>query len=375
MADKVKVLYFVDRMLKGGIQALVVDWVSGFDKEKIQVDFLLLDDGKHYELEDTLKELGCNVFKLNGIWIKTPFDFISQDNALRKFYNNHNDYKVIHFHSSSKNYLVLKYAKKYKIPIRIVHSHSTRFQGKNIIKKFFGNILKPMLVKYATDYFACSEVAGRWLFGKKIVNSNKFKIICNAIDYNKFKFNGTYCVEKRKEFGFNKDNIVIGNVGRFSKVKNHKFIIDIFKECYKINNKYRLLLIGTGELEEKIKDKVEKLGLSNYVVFAGFRNDVNECIQAMNCFLMPSLYEGLPVAGIEAQASGLQCFFSYKVITEEVKITDGVNFISLDNNAKEWANIITNCNLTRKDYSKEIKDNGYFLDDTIIELENFYEKD
>ena len=146
--EPVKVLYFVDRMLRGGIQSLVIDWVSRFDKNKIHVDFLLLDDGKEYELEQTLKELGCTVYKLKGIWVKTPIDFIKYKYAVKSFFKEHHDYKVVHMHSSSKNYIILKYAKKYGIPIRIAHSHNIDFQTKNPLKKLIGNLFKKPLTKY-----------------------------------------------------------------------------------------------------------------------------------------------------------------------------------------------------------------------------------
>ena len=136
----VKVLYFVDRMLKGGIQSLVIEIVRNINKEKVQIDFLLLDDGKEYELENTLKDLGCKIYKLNGIWVNTPIDFFKYIKALDKFFKEHNDYDVVHLHSSSKNYMVLKKAKKYKIPVRIAHSHNIDFQTKNLVKKFIGNI-------------------------------------------------------------------------------------------------------------------------------------------------------------------------------------------------------------------------------------------
>ena len=151
----VKVLYFVDRMLKGGIQSLVIEIVKNINKEKVQIDFLLLDDGKEYELENTLKDLGCKIYKLNGIWINTSLDFFKYKKALDNFFKEHNDYDVVHMHSSSKNYMVLKKAKKYGIPVRIAHSHNIDFQTKNQIKKIVGNIFKIYLKKYSTDYFAC----------------------------------------------------------------------------------------------------------------------------------------------------------------------------------------------------------------------------
>lgn len=370
MDKPVKVLYFVDYMFCGGIQSLVIDWVSKFNKEKIQVDFLLLDDGNKYELEEKLKKIGCNVYKLTGIWINSPIDFIKEAKSLNKFFDEHHDYKVVHLHSSSKNYMVLKYAKKYGIPVRIAHSHNIDFQTKNPIKKLYGNFLKPKLEKYSTDFFACSKDAGKWLFGQEIIKSNKFKIIHNAIDYDKFKYNEKYRKDRRKEFGFNENDIVIGHVGRFVNQKNHKFLIDMFNECYKKNNNYKLLLIGSGQLENKIKEKVKILNLEKNVVFAGFREDVNECIQAMDIFAFPSLFEGLGLVLVEAQASGLPCFATKATIPDEVKINENFKFIDLQLN--KWIDHILKCNLNRIETKENIMKNNYLINDTIQQLENIY---
>ena len=368
----VKVLYFGDRMLRGGIQSLVIDWVSRFDKEKIKVDFLLLDDGNKYELEDVLKEMGCNVYKLDNIWITNPIDFIKEAKALNTFFKMHHDYKVIHMHSSSKNYLVLKCAKKYNIPIRICHSHNIDFQTCNLFKKVYGNYLKTKVKKYATDYFACSNVAGEWLFGKDNTKNGKVTIIHNAIDYDKFKYNEKIRYKLRTELGFKESDLVVGHVGRFTVQKNHKFLIDIYNELYKKNNNYRLLLIGTGEKENEIKEKVKMYGLEDYVIFAGFKSNVNEYMQAMDLFIFPSLYEGLGLVLIEAQASGLPCFTSSEVVPKEASVSKDLKYVSLNCSANGWSKIILDCDLRRKDNKKLVKTAGYYIDDVINELENFY---
>lgn len=372
---KIRVLYFVDRMLKGGIQSLVFEIAKRINKDKFQLDFLLLDDGKKYELEEELKELGCKVYKLHGIWIRTPIDFLRYTNTLEDFFKKHNNYDIVHMHSSSKNYLILKKAKKYGIKTRIAHSHNIDFQTKNVFKKVIGNLFKFNLKKYATDYFACSELAGKWLFGNSITNNEKFKIIHNAIDFERFKFNTEVREKIRKENRIEKNEILIGHVGRFSNQKNHEFLIEIFKELKRLNSRYKLILIGTGENELKIKNIVKKLNLENDVIFAGFKNNVNEYMQAMDVFLLPSKYEGLPVVGIEAQAAGLPIFVSKDVITSELKITQLISFISLSKSAKEWATIIHNGNLVRKDSTEEFKIQKYFIEDTVKELEKIYTKE
>ena len=371
MSGKVKVLYFVDRLLRGGIQTFVYENIKHIDRNKVQIDFLLLDDGNKYEMEDDLKELGCNIYKLSGVWLNKVSSFSNYIKKLNDFFKNHNDYKVIHMHASSKNFLVLKYAKKYGIKVRIAHSHNIDFQTKNKIKKIIGIMFKIPLKIYATHYFACAEVAGKWLFGESQVKKGNVKVIHNAIDYDKFKLNEEIRDNIRKDLNI-QDNIVIGNVGRFTNQKNHSFLIDIFNEIYKINKKAILMLVGTGEKEEEIKNKVKKLKLEKNVLFMGFRKNVNELMWAMDVFLMPSLYEGLPVVGIEAQATGLPCFMSKDVITNEVKITDNLKFISLENSAEEWANIILNSDLKRKDTENKLREEGYFIEDTSKELQDFY---
>lgn len=372
MNNKTKVLYFVDTMNMGGIQSLLINWISRFDRNKIQVDFLLLDDGKKYKLEENLKKLECKVYKLDDVWIERPLDFMKESKALDRFFKDHHDYKAVHMHSSSKNFLVLKYAKKFRIPIRIIHSHSTNFQTKSLFKKIIGSILKIQLVKYATDFFACSKESGKWLFGNKVVNSDRFKVIHNAIDYDKFGFDEQIRKKIRQEFKIKDNELLVGNVGRFISLKNHTFLIDIFNEMLKINKNIKLIMVGIGEEKEKIERKVKKLGIEKNIIFAGFRKNVNELMQGMDVFLLPSLYEGFPVVSVEAQAAGLPCFMSKNVITEETKITDNVIFISLKENASKWAKIILDYKISRKETKNQIKGKGYLIEDLVRDLENFY---
>ena len=363
-----KVLYFVDRLRHGGIQQLILEILKHYDRENMQIDLLIFNDGETYPLEEEIRKLGINIYKIDG-WIKTPLSYITQKKVLDKFYKEHHDYKVVHLHSSSKNFLVLKEAKKYGIPMRIAHSHNIGFQTKNKAKILIGNILKNELIKNATDYFACV-----WLFGDNIINTILFKVILYAVEYDKFKYNKEARCKIREEININEECILFGNVGRFTNQKNHTFLIDIFNEINKINQNTKLILIGIGEKEEEIRQKVNNLELKNRIIFAGFKNNVNEYMSAIDVFLMPSLYEGLPVVGVEAQASGLPCFMSKDVITNEVKITNNVKFISLDNTEKEWAEEILKSDLNRKDTINELKEAGYLIDDMVKKLQDYYIK-
>lgn len=371
MSEKVKVLYFVDRMLRGGIQTFVIENMKHMDRDKVQIDYLLLDDGVKYELEDTLKEMGSNVYKLNGVWLRKPTDYFNYFKKIDSFFKEHHDYKVVHLHSSSKNFYVLKSAKKYGIPVRIAHSHNIGFQSKSKLQIMIGNLCKPLLKKYATDYFACSEIAGEWLFGKKEVQKNNVKVIHNAVDLQKFKFNEDTRNKIRKELGI-EDKLVIGHVGRFTTQKNHTFLIDIFNEIHKKNSNSVLMLVGTGEKEAEIHEKVKNLGLEENVLFVGFKNNVNEYMWAMDLFVFPSLFEGLGLVLIEAQATGMKCFTSKDVVPEEAKVSSLLQYISLNDSAKLWADEIIKNKVVRNNKYKDIKEKGYDICDTGKELEEFY---
>lgn len=374
MKEKVKVLYFVDRLLRGGIQTFVLENIKHMDQSKVQIDFLLLDDGNEYELEGELRSFGCTIHKLKGMWINKITDFFKYDKMLDIFFKEHNDYKVVHLHSASKNYMVLKKAKKYGIPIRIAHSHNIGFQSKSKMQILLGNILKPFLKYYSTNFFACSEIAGQWLFGKKIINSSNFKVVHNAVDLERFKFDENVRRKIRKEFDIGDDTLVIGHVGRFCNQKNHEFLIDIFKE---VNNKIsnsKLLLVGVGEKESIIREKVKNLNLEKNVIFAGYRNDVNECMFAMDKFVFPSLYEGLGLVLIEAQATGMKCFTSKDVVPLEAKVSDLLSYISLSDKAYFWSEKIIDGEKNRIDNLEKIREKGYDIKYTSKYLEEFYLK-
>lgn len=373
MEGKVKVLYFVDRMLRGGIQTFVIENLKHMDKTNLQIDFLLLDDGKVYELEKELRNLGSTVYKLEGIWLRKPWDFVKYCKALDDFFREHHDYKVVHMHSSSKNFMVLRKAKKYGIGVRIAHSHCIDFQTQNRIKKLVGDCFKYPLKKYATNYFACSKEAGEWLFGKKIVNSNKFRIVHNAVDLEKYKFNVEVRKQIRNDLKIDESTVVIGHVGRFVELKNHDFLVEVFYEFYKMHPNSKLLLIGTGVKESEIKEKVKRLEIEENVIFVGFRENVNDYMCAMDLFVLPSKTEGLGLVLIEAQACGLKCFTSKDVVPNEVDVSKTTQFLLLNLLPKEWADFLIKTKIERVKNEDMIKQAGYDIMDTCKILYDFYQ--
>lgn len=371
MNKKIKILYFVDRMLRGGIQSLVIEIVKNINKENFQIDFLLLDDGKTYDLEEKLKEMNCNVYKLKNVWINTPFDYLKYCKEMNKFFKTiGKEYDIVHLHSSSKNFMVLYYAKKYGVKIRIAHSHSTDFQTKNFIKKFVGNQFKSLLKKNATDYMACSRDAGKWLFG----NENNVIILKNAINIQKFYFDEEKRKEIRNKYGIKNNEIVCGNVGRITEQKNHIFLINVFKKLYSYNKNYKLLLVGKGEetIEKELEKVVKENNMTDNVVFAGFQEKTYEYLNAMDLFVFPSKFEGLGIVLIEAQANGLSCIVSDKIPSEAI-INSNVKIVSLDKE-DEWVKVIQETNCTRVIDNVKIKDAGYDILEEIKKLEKFYRK-
>lgn len=338
----------------------------------IVIDILIFDDKHHYELEDTFNQMGITIYKVSWPTISGLFKCCSD---LNKFFRMHHDYNIIHAHTSSKAVLPLYYAKKYGINIRISHSHNTDFQTKNLILKTIGIILKIPLKRLSTHYFACSTEAAIWLFGKHLVEQGKVSILKNGIFVNNYSYNIQQRQEIRQQLNFAENDVIIGNVGRFTHQKNHDFLIDIFNSYHSINKNSKLLLIGAGELVDMIKEKVSNLGLSDSVIFFGFCSNAQKFYQAFDIFLMPSLYEGLPFVGIEAQAAGLPCFFS-DTITKELKITQSVYFISLNKTPDFWAEKIDTCmqSFKRLDVKDYITAAGYNIECEVKKLIEYYKK-
>lgn len=369
--QKIKVLYFLDRFLHGGIQTFVLENVKYMDKSRVQIDFLVLDDGNEYELESVVKDRKCNLYKLKNIWIKKTTDYCKYYKTVNDFFKKHNDYQVIHLHSSSKNFLILALAKKYGIKVRIAHSHNIGFQTTSRLQVLLGNLLKFPLRYYSTHYFACSYLAGRWLFGEKIAKNN-LTVVKNAVDIQKFKYNIDKSIKIKNELGL-ANNFVIGHVGRFTHQKNHKFLIEIFKEIVKEEKDARLLLVGTGPLECEIKEKVKALGIENEVKFLGYKKNVELYMQAMDVFLFPSEFEGLGLVLVEAQTAGLYCFTSKDVVPQEVRASSLLEYISLKEDAFYWAKRILNKkNFNRYSPLNDIKSAGYDIHDTSEFLQKFY---
>lgn len=327
----IRVLQVLGGLNRGGAETMVMNLYRNIDRNKIQFDFIKHTESK-CAYDDEIKELGGRIYSIPKYKVYNHFQY---KKAWEKFFEEHSEYRIIHGHVRSTAAIYLKIAKEYGL-YTIAHSHSTS-SGIGI-RAIIKNILQ-FKIRYIADCFmGCSREANEWLYGKKIANSEKCIILHNAIDVEKYTYNEDIRNKLRKELNIKEDEMVVGNIGRFSYMKNHKFLIDIFEKLCKTEN-CKLLLVGDGELKNDIQNIVKNKHLESKVIFTGVRSDVNEILQAMDIFVMPSIFEGLPVTLIEAQASGVPSLIT-NIITKEVDITPLIYRENLKNEPLIWANKI-----------------------------------
>lgn len=358
----IRVLQIVTYMGRGGLETMIMNYYRNIDRNKVQFDFLV----HRQEEADYDKEIVALGGKIYHMPMLNPFSK-SYFNALDSFFKEHK-YDIVHCHLDCMSAYPLKIAKKNGVRVRIAHSHN-KSQDKNLkypIKLYS----KRLIPKYATHLLSCGKEAGDWMF-----NGKQYTILNNAIDAQSYRFDKQIREEMREQLGFNQEDFVIGHVGRFNPQKNHNFIIDVFNFVHKKNTAAKLVLVGTGDGQKAIKEKVESLALSDSVLFLGNRTDVNKILQAMDVFLFPSLYEGLPLSIIEAQAAGLPCVISDNVPPECI-VTDLIEAASLDDALAKWEIVITSQkSVKRKDTYELIKKSGFDVKSNVLVLEKMYYTD
>ena len=363
LLEPVRVLHVVSSMNFAGIETLLINLYRNIDRRKIQFDFLLHSIEKN-DYEDEILSLGGKVYRVRKMNI---LDKRGYENNLYDFFINHPEYQIVHSHLNTFSKHVLKAASRAGVRHKIAHSHIS-FPGMSL-KTLIKAISKININKYADYKFACSNDAAKWVFG----TTEDIYFFNNAIDSRKFIFNLETRNIIREKLNISANTILIGNVGRFNPQKNHSFIIDIFAALNKKNEDTKLLLIGDGESKDKIKLRVEKLGLTDKVIFFGVTKDINKYLQAMDVFLFPSLYEGLGIVAIEAQASGLRTIVSDSVPIE-TKVTELIEYHSLKDSIDVWVNAIVNSNngFKRENMHTSIKNAGYDLEENTKWLQDFY---
>lgn len=329
----IRVLHIFGGLGTGGTESLIMNWYRNIDRSVIQFDFLVRSKDKNYVQE--IEELGGRIFYTSSF----PKHFFDNYRETKKILER-KEWDVIHVHANAAIYMLpLKLSRKLGYSCRIMHSHSVHAQNSALFPLHAYN--RNRISKYTTCRLACSEAAGKWMYGEHC-----FTVIHNAVATDKFVFDSSVRCAIRKEYGI-EDKIVIGHVGRFSNPKNHVFLLDIFEEIKKQQKDSVLMLVGDGELRTTIEQKTKDLGLSDSVLFMGRRNDVGRLMSAMDIFVLPSLYEGLPVVCVESCANGLCAIISEEAYTKETEDLPNVRALSLGKTAKEWADyILQNCNNT-----------------------------
>lgn len=361
----IRVLHSVSNMDRAGIETMLMNYYRKIDRSEVQFDFLC-NKTKPGAYDEEIKQLGGRIFHTPGL---NPFKYPQYLKYMKKLFKDHPEYKIIEAHNGALGFYALFAAKLNNVPVRIFHAH-----GASITKDWkmpLKLVCKSLLPCSINQNYTCGIAAAECYFGKKKVAQGDYVLVPNAIDVPKFTYNSITRNTMRTKYNI-KDKHVIGHVGRFMAQKNHKFLIDVFSEYLKLDEKAYLVLLGDGELMDEMKKKANDLNISDAILFAGNVGNANEWYQMFDCFVLPSIWEGLPVVGVEAQAADLPCVFSDS-ITREIGFSDKVQFISTTNK-KDWVLGIEKAlkNQNRIDASKVIEENNYDIKTEAIKLQERY---
>lgn len=362
MAGPIRVLHILQRMEAGGIQAFLMNLYRNIDRSKVQFDFLVEYQEKQF-YDDEIEKMGGRIYRSS---IHNDYNIVKFNRFLDEFFRMHNEYKVVHVHAYTIGYFCLRAASRAGVPVRIAHAHT-----KGIIhdKKYpLKKIMKMLYSAYATDLFACSEEAGRYFFGNKA-----YSIIKNGIDPKKFIANAETrkCMRQSLEV---ENQLVIGNIGRLHESKNQTFLLHLFAVLHESHPHAALLIVGAGPLEKKLKEESRRLNLTNSVQFLGNRKDIPQLMQAMDVLVMPSLFEGLGIVAIEAQAAGVPAVCSTG-FPPDIEITSLVTRKELSAPMQSWAEAIlrqANNPTRHTDTFKTIVDAGFDIKNTAQIIQKYY---
>ena len=324
---------FGEPIMNGGQEAFVFGVLKNINMDSFVIDCLTPYDWANQEYRQLVESLGGTAYKFN-----LPFQpGKSRMNVMEPFrtFLQHHNYDVIHIHSGSISILAImaSVADKAGVSKVIVHSHCAG-DNDNFRHKLLRLIASISMRKHVDIYCACSQIAADWKFAQSY--SSKAMIIKNGIDIERFRFSAARREEYRKKLGLPAQSYVIGHVGRFTHQKNQKFLVNIFAVLFQKEPCCRLLLVGDGEDKTKIDTLIKSLKLSEKVIMTGNVNNVQDYLHAMDVFVLPSFYEGFPIVAVEAQTAGLPVIAS-DVITNDIKLTDTMTFLSLKDPASVWA--------------------------------------
>lgn len=360
-----RIAVLIAKMNPGGQKSLVMEYYRHIDRTKIQFDFICDADSTAIP-DDEIESLGGRVYRIRP-YQNIFGNMIDYYKIFKK-----NKYKIVHAYNNTMNVFPMFCAKIAGVPVRISESLSMAHEGdwKTVIKK----ILRPMSKWFANYYMACGEDCGRWQFGDKVFDSGMVTVFKTVVNTEFNAFNAEVREKTRIEFGW-QDKIVVGHIGRFEAQKNSVHMIEIFAAIAKKESKAVLCLIGDGKLKNDVLKKIKELGIESQVDYLGRREDIQQFYNAMDCFILPSLYEGLPVVGLEAESCGLPMFFSTEV-TREANACELGHFIGLEECADVWADeILKACRENmpiRRSHAKEVCDAGFDSASEAMRMQKYY---
>jgi len=329
----IRILHATPRMQREGIQSFLMNLYRNIDRKKVQFDFLVHSmEGGAFDAE--IEDMGGQIYRVHRM--SSPH-FLHYNRDVARALTAY-PYKIVHSHINLLSSFTLKVAMQHKLPVRIAHSHSSSVLDSGF-KRLIKLYAKSQMPKYATHFFACSKDAGIWQFGKELWNDGKIKLIPNGIDIARNLFSNEKRQAIRDKLNIGNEDFVIGHVGAFRKVKNHSFLAKVFSEIKKLKPNAKLLLVGSGELEEDTRCRLDELEVLDDAIFAGSVSNVCDYYSAMDAFVFPSLYEGLGIVLIEAQSNGLPCFAS-NAMPDEANLSERYYPVSLEKSPPEWAQLI-----------------------------------
>ena len=367
MSEPIRVLHVIGIMNRGGAETMIMNLYRHIDRSKVQFDFVE-NSSEPAVFDKEILSLGGRIYRCPHYNGKNHFAYVKWWNDFFKAHPK--EYSIVHGHLGSTAAIYLSITKKYGA-YAIAHSHSSGTD--HSLHSYLYRMISYNTRNVADYFFACSEAAGKDRFGRKVVFGDHYAVLNNAIDVNCFSYDPSIREAVRDELNIVQNAFVVGHIGRYTKEKNHEFILKIFSELKKMDSSVRLLMIGDGPLHTQIMQTAEQLGLSSDVIFTGVRSDVERLVQAMDVFVLPSLYEGLPVTMVEAQAAGLPCLISDKVPSECILTNDLVDILPLSADPETWAEkILEKRNLPRTDRRSEIAAHGFDITTEAVKLQEFY---
>ena len=369
MSEPIRVLHVIGIMNRGGAETMIMNLYRHIDRSKVQFDFVE-NSREPAAFDEEILDLGGRIYRCPHYNGKNHFTYVKWWNDFFKAHPK--EYPIVHGHLGSTAAIYLSIAKKYGA-YAIAHSHSSGTD--HSLRSYLYQMMSYNTRNVADYFFACSEAAGKDRFGRKVISGDHYAVLNNAIDVNHFSYNSRVREVVRDELGIGQNQLVVSHIGRYTKEKNHEFILKIFSELRKLGLGARLLMIGDGTLRTHIMQMAEQASLSSDVIFTGVRSDVERLMQAMDVFVLPSLYEGLPVTMVEAQAAGLPCIISDKVPPECI-LTEGlVDVMPLSASPGAWAEkILAKRAIPRTDRRAEIAAHGFDITTEAVKLQEFYLK-